>query len=335
MIEKLVNLDPTIMAAIGVLVLALIIVSFGLLNSLYGPRARFERRLTNVSGGPISRGGEKGGAKVQSGMRRKDIEAKLKAAEQIKRQQRGYKLQEKLIQAGLKTSPKKFWMYSIASGALFSVIVYAASGIIYTVPAALLVGLFGIPRFILANMVNRRLKKFTGNFANAIDLIVRGVKTGMTVSECLSIVGKEMPDPIGIEFRSVTESLQMGITLEDGLNRMVARVPTTETRFFAIVLITQQTTGGNLAETLAKLSGILRDRKKMRDKIRALSSEAKSSAAIIGCMPFAVAGVLTFTAPDYVSLLVTTNAGNWCLVAGACIMTTGILVMRKMINFEI
>jgi tight adherence protein B len=101
------------------------------------------------------------------------------------------------------------------------------------------------------------------------------------------------------------------------------------------VLITQQTTGGNLAETLAKLSGILRDRKKMRDKIKALSSEAKSSASIIGAMPFAVAGVLSFTAPDYVSLLFTTNAGNWCIVVGAVSFGTGILVMRKMINFEI
>ena len=92
-----------------------------------------------------------------------------------------------------------------------------------------------------------------------------------------------MPDPIGVEFRNITESIQMGMTLEDCLNRLITRVPTNEARFFAIVLITQQTTGGNLAETLAKLSGILRDRKKMRDKIKALSSEAKSSAAIIGC----------------------------------------------------
>ena len=332
MIEKLANLDPTIMAAVGVLVLALIVVSIGLMNSLYGPRARFERRLNNVSG-PVAR--DKSGAKTQTGMRRKDIEAKLKAAEQMKARQRGYKLREKLVQAGLKTSPKRFWIYSVASGVAFTVLVYGVSHIAYTIPAAMLVGLFGIPRFVLNYKVNRRLKQFTGSFANAIDLIVRGVKTGMTVAECLSIVGKEMPDPIGGEFRTITEGIQMGLTLEDCLNRMVARVPTNEARFFAIVLITQQTTGGNLAETLAKLSGILRDRKKMRDKIRALSSEAKSSAGIIGSMPFAVGGVLAFTAPDYVGLLVTTNAGNWCLVAGACIMTTGILVMRKMINFEI
>ena len=333
MIEKLANLDPTIMAAVGVLVLALIVVSIGLMNSLYGPRARFERRLGTVSGGPVSR--DKGGVKAAPGMRRKDIEAKLKAAEQMKARQRGYKLREKLVQAGLKTSPKRFWVYSFVSGLVFTAIVYGVSGIIYTVPGAMLVGLFGIPRFVLGYKVNRRLKAFTSSFANAIDLIVRGVKTGMTVGECLSIVGKEMPDPIGVEFRTITEGIQMGLTLEDCLNRMVARVPTNESRFFAIVLITQQTTGGNLAETLAKLSGILRDRKKMRDKIRALSSEAKSSAGIIGSMPFAVGGVLAFTAPDYVGLLVTTNAGNWCLVAGACIMTTGILVMRKMINFEL
>jgi tight adherence protein B len=337
LIEKLAQLDPMIMGAVGVLVLALIIVSFGLLNSLYGPRARLERRLGSVGGGTIGVRGEKGGGagKTQSGMRRKDIEAKLKAAEQMKRQQKGYKLREKLIQAGLKTSPKQFWVYSLICGAVFTLSVYGISQIVYTIPAGLLVGTFGIPRFVLRHLVNRRLKAFTANFANAIDLIVRGVKTGMTVAECLSIVGKEMPDPIGLEFRHITESIQMGVTLEECLNRLVTRVPTNEARFFTIVLITQQTTGGNLAETLAKLSGILRDRKKMRDKIKALSSEAKSSAAIIGCMPFAVAGVLSFTAPDYVSLLITTNAGNWCIVIGACSMTFGILVMKKMINFEI
>ena len=335
MIENLANLDPMIMGAVGILVLALIVVSVALLNSLYGPRARLERRLTSVGGNSIS-GRDKGGsAKTQSGMRRKDIEAKLKAAEQMKKQQRGYKLQEKLIQAGVKTTPKQFWVYSLACGALFALIVYGATGIAYTIPAGLLVGTFGIPRFVLSRLVNRRFRAFTTHFPNAIDLIVRGVKTGMTVAECLSIVGKEVPDPVGMEFRTVTDGLQMGLTLEECLNRLVMRVPTTEVRFFTIVLVTQQATGGNLAETLAKLSGILRDRKKMRDKIKALSSEAKSSAAIIGAMPFAVAGVLSFTAPDYVSLLITTSAGNWCIVAGAVSFGTGIMVMRKMINFEI
>lgn len=334
LIEKLTTLDPMIMGAVAVLVLALVIVSLGLLNSLYGPRARLERRLGSVGGGSVMIR-DKSGGKNQPGMRRKDIEAKLKAAEQIKKRQRGYKLQERLIQAGLKVSPQKFWVYSAISAGVFALIVYVATGIAYTIVPAVIVGGLGIPHYTLRHLVNRRLKKFTSEFANAIDLIVRGVKTGMTVGECLSIVGREMTDPIGIEFRTVTEGIQMGMTLEDCLNRMVARVPSNEARFFTIVLITQQTTGGNLAETLAKLSGILRDRKKMRDKIRALSSEAKASAAIIGCMPFAVMGVLSFTAPDYVAILFTTDPGNWCLFAGALIMTVGILVMRRMINFEI
>lgn len=333
MTKSLANLDPMIMGAVGALLLALIVVSFALLNSLYGPRARLERRLGSVGG---SGGREKAGAgKTQTGMRRKDIEAKLKAAEQMKRQQRGYKLQEKLIQAGLKTTPKQFWVYSIICGVVVTIVVYVASGVAYTIPAGLLVGVFGIPRLVLRHLVNKRIKAFTAMFPNAIDLIVRGVKTGMTVAECLSIVGKEMPDPVGLEFRTITEAIQMGLTLEECLNRLVNRVPTTEVRFFTIVLVTQQTTGGNLAETLAKLSGILRDRKKMRDKIKALSSEAKASAGIIGSLPFAVGGILSFIAPDYVSLLITTNAGNWCLVIGFLSFAIGIAVMRKMINFEI
>jgi tight adherence protein B len=324
-----------ILGAVGVLLLALIIVSVGLLNSLYGPRARLERRLNLVTGS-TGTGRDKGGAgKTASGMRRKDIEAKLKVAEQMRSQQRGYKLREKLIQAGLKTSPKQFWIYSVACGAIVTLIIFAISGIAYTIPAGLLIGTFGIPRYVLFLLVNRRLKAFTALFPNAIDLIVRGVKTGMTVAECLSVVGKEMPDPVGAEFRTITESIQMGMPLEECLNRLAMRVPTTEVRFFTIVLITQQVTGGNLAETLAKLSGILRDRKKMKDKIKALSSEAKASASIIGSLPFAVAGILSFIAPDYVSLLVTTDAGNWCLVFGAMSFGVGILIMRKMINFEI
>ncbi len=333
MTETLATLDPLIVGAVAVLLLGLIAVSIALLNSLYGPRARLERRLSTVGGSGMGR--DRGAAKTGAGMRRKDIEAKLKAAEQMRHQQRGYKLQEKLIQAGLKISPKRFWAYSAACGLVFTVVIYAASGIVYTIPAGLLVGTFGIPRYILFQLVNRRLKAFTTDFANAIDLIVRGVRTGMTVAECLSIVGKEMPDPIGVEFRTITEGVQMGITLEECLNRLVTRVPTTEVKFFTIVLITQQVTGGNLAETLAKLSGILRDRKKMKDKIKALSSEAKASAGIIGSLPFAVAGILSFIAPTYISLLVTTNAGNWCLVFGACSFGIGIAVMRKMINFEI
>jgi tight adherence protein B len=333
LIERLLNLNPLILGAVLVLVLALVIVGAGLINSLYGPRARLERRLGNV-GGPTGGRGEKGG-KTQPGMRRKDIEAKLKAAEQLKSKQRGYKLREQLIQAGLKTTPKQFAMYSVGSAFLTALLVMPFGLPLYVPGLALVIGGLGIPRFVLSILVKRRIKKFTATFAEAIDLIVRGVRTGMTVAECLGIVGREMPDPIGVEFRAITEGLQMGLTLEECMNRFTARVPSNETRFFSIVLVTQQTTGGNLAETLSKLAGILRDRKRMRDKIRALSSEAKSSAGIIGSLPFAVGGILSFIAPNYVGILFTTSAGNWCVFAGFIIMGIGVMVMRKMINFEI
>lgn len=332
LIERLLTLDPMILGAILVLILAVAIVGIGLFNSLYGPRARLERRLGQV--GPANVRGEKGG-KSQSGMRRRDIEAKLKAAEQIKAKQRGYKLREQLIQAGLKITPKQFAFYSVGSALLTALLVLPFGLPLYVPGLALVIGGLGVPRFVLNGLVKRRIKKFTANFAEAIDLIVRGVRTGMTVAECLGIVGREMPDPIGLEFRAITEGLQMGLTLEESMNRFTARVPSNETRFFSIVLVTQQTTGGNLAETLAKLAGILRDRKRMRDKIRALSSEAKSSAGIIGSLPFAVGGILTFIAPQYVAILFETSAGNWCVFAGFLIMTIGVLVMRKMINFEI
>jgi tight adherence protein B len=332
LIERLLTLDPMILGAILVLILAVAIVGIGLFNSLYGPRARLERRLGQV--GPANVRGEKGG-KSQSGMRRRDIEAKLKAAEQIKAKQRGYKLREQLIQAGLKITPKQFALYSVGSALLTALLVLPFGLPLYVPGLALVIGGLGVPRFVLNALVKRRIKKFTANFAEAIDLIVRGVRTGMTVAECLGIVGREMPDPIGLEFRAITEGLQMGLTLEESMNRFTARVPSNETRFFSIVLVTQQTTGGNLAETLAKLAGILRDRKRMRDKIRALSSEAKSSAGIIGSLPFAVGGILTFIAPQYVAILFETSAGNWCVFAGFLIMTIGVLVMRKMINFEI
>ncbi|MGH6892160.1 MAG: hypothetical protein ACREEP_07870 [Dongiaceae bacterium] len=163
MIDNLANLDPTIMAAVAVLILALVIVSFGLLNSLYGARARLERRLVSVGGGPVMLRGDKAG-KTQPGMRRKDIEAKLKMAEQMKRRQRGYKLQEKLIQAGLKTSPKRYWAYSAISAGVFALILYSATLSAYTIVPALIVGGLGIPRFVLRYLVNRRLKKFTSLF---------------------------------------------------------------------------------------------------------------------------------------------------------------------------
>lgn len=335
MLEQITQLDPILLMAGGAMVASIFIAVVFLTNSVLGARARFERRLVTVAGetGPFF-GKDRAAARTPGAPRRRDIEAKLKEAETLKQKKSGYRLREQLIQAGLSISPQRFYLYSAISAVVFTGLVLAI-GVPYQVsPIGLIVGGLGIPRYILGKLVQRRIAKFIAQFPDAIDMIVRGVRTGMTVGESLIIVSREVTDPLGGEFRQITEGIQLGLTMEECLNKLTLHVPTTEVRFFAIVLVTQQTTGGNLAETLAKLSEILRQRKKMKDKIQALSSEAKASAGIIGALPVAVSLLLSLVAPNYIALLFTTDPGNWILLIGLCTMATGVFVMKQMINFD-
>jgi len=183
-------------------------------------------------------------------------------------------------------------------------------------------------------MKGRREKAFTAEFANAIDVIVRSVKSGLPTNEALRIVAREVPDPVGMEFNRLCEGLKVGVTLEQGCKKMFESMPTPEVSFFGIVMTIQQKSGGNLSEALGNLSGVLRDRKRLEGKIKAMSSEAKASAAIIGSLPPGVMGIVYLTTPDYISLLFTEHMGNLMLAGCALWMGTGIFVMRKMINFK-
>ena len=193
---------------------------------------------------------------------------------------------------------------------------------------------FGLPRWVLSFLKNRREKAFTKEFANAIDIIVRSVKSGLPTNEALRIVAREVPDPVGNEFNLLVESLKVGVTLENALKKMMNNMPTAEVNFFAIVMTIQQKSGGNLSEALSNLSHVLRDRKRLRDKIKAMSSEAKASAMIIGSLPPGVMMLVYMTTPAYMAKLFTTQMGNLMLAGGAMWMGIGILVMRKMINFK-
>ncbi len=192
-----------------------------------------------------------------------------------------------------------------------------------------------VPRFIIKSMAKRRQKQFTANFADAIDLIVRGIKSGLPVNECFNVVAREFNPPLGEEFRLMVEGQNLGMTLDDLMDKGIERLPTAEYKFFAIVLQIQRQTGGNLADTLGNLSSVLRQRKQLRDKVQAMASEAKASAMIIGSLPWFVTGVLSVVNPEYLLLLWTEPAGNVMLGVGACWLTLGITVMRKMINFKI
>jgi tight adherence protein B len=192
-----------------------------------------------------------------------------------------------------------------------------------------------LPHFLVGHLGARRSKKFIHNFPEAIDLIVRGLKSGLPTQEGIKVVANEMGDPIGTEFREIADSLKLGKTLDDALWDAAKRIDIPEFKFFVISLAVQRETGGNLAETLENLGNILRARRQMKVKVKAMSSEAKASAIIIGSLPFIMFLIIFLMNPGYASDLFTDNRGIMMVMAGLTSMGFGIAVMAKMIRFEI
>jgi tight adherence protein B len=275
------------------------------------------------------------GAPETPGSKRKNVNQLL---QEIEKQQKANKkrptLRKRIQQAGLSFEPRTYWIASAGLGAFVSV----ACLITHQSILANLLASFGIavglPRWILGFLRNRREKKFTSEFANAIDVIVRSVKSGLPTNEALKIVAREIPDPVGSEFTLMNESMRVGVTMEQALKKMYDNMPTAEVAFFSIVMSIQQKSGGNLSEALQNLSNVLRDRRRLAGKIKAMSSEAKASAMIIGSLPPGVAFIVYLTTPGYIMLLFTEHVGNLMLMGCAFWMGTGIMVMRKMINFK-
>ena len=197
------------------------------------------------------------------------------------------------------------------------------------------IGAAGLPRLLLHRLRKRRIAKFVSNFPNAIDIIVRGIKSGLPLGDTIRIVANESVEPVKSEFRRMVELLSLGLTLSEAVERMAQRVPIAETNFFSIVITIQGQAGGNLSEAIGNLSRVLRERKKMKAKISAMAMEAKASAAIIGLVPFLVVGALYVSSPKYVSLLWTTGHGR--MISGIAIfwMAIGVAMMKKMIAFDI
>ncbi|MBL6945268.1 MAG: type II secretion system F family protein [Rhodospirillales bacterium] len=193
----------------------------------------------------------------------------------------------------------------------------------------------GLPHYITGRMVRGRLDKFAGLFPEAIDLMVRGLRSGLPVTESMAVVGRELPDPVGEEFRKITQKIQFGRPLDEALWDAAKRLDTPDFKFFVISLAVQRETGGNLAETLANLSDILRRRRQMKLKIKAMSSEARASAYILGSLPFIMFGIIYLLNPGYETELFTDPRGRVLLIGGLTTMGMGIAVMRKMVRFEI
>lgn len=264
--------------------------------------------------------------------RRKQIMQQLKDADRAERKARVH-LAARLRQAGLTMSVQTFWIISVAAGLGAGVLSLLFMPPLLALGMAVVVGL-GLPRWVLGFLGKRRMKKFSGEFANAVDILVRGIKSGLPVHDSLKVIARESPAPLGPEFQRLVENVGMGLTLEQALEKMYERIPTPELRFFAIVVSIQSKTGGNLAEALSNLTSVLRSRKQMGEKIKALASEATASAAIIGSLPPAVMLIVLVTTPAYMMLMFTDPRGQLMLLGGALWMGAGIFVMKKMIAFK-
>ena len=271
-----------------------------------------------------------------TGNRRKQIEETLGKIEerQKTKKKKAKSIESRIMQADWSMKPQTFMIISAVLAVVFGAIPF-----ILGMPPLACAGLsfvmgFGLPRFILNAAIGRRQKKFTSHFADAMDIIVRGVRTGLPLGDCLKIIAHESPDPLGTEFRRVVEGESLGIPIEVCLEQLYERMPIPEVNFFSTVLNIQKTTGGNLGEALANLSSVLRGRKLLREKIKSLSAEAKMSSIIIGSLPIIVMILVTLASPDYMDELYTTPTGHRNLMIGAGMMVMGTLMMRKMINFK-
>lgn len=244
-------------------------------------------------------------------------------------------LKAQLRQAGMKVSLERFYIYSAVCGLVLTIVAYVASAPLIVLPGVLLAGGFGLPRWFVSFRRTRRVKAFLNEFPNALDIIVRAVKSGLPLNDAVRLIANESPEPVKMEFRRIVDSQQMGLSIPDAAMRMSETMPCTEASFFGIVIQIQSQAGGNLSEALGNLSRVLRDRKKMKAKVQALSMEAKASAAIIGALPFVVAFLVYLSSPNYMLPLFNTSVGNLILGCAGVWMSIGILVMRKMMNFEV
>jgi tight adherence protein B len=298
--------------------------------ALSGQRKAENRRASVARAEPAARQAEK----KQQRSRREQVEGTLKELESRRQKESKLTLSARLTHAGLDWSNQKFMVISaILAAATFMIAMLVGGGLIGTLGLTFAAG-FGLPRWTLSFLKKRREKKFMKALPDAVDVIVRGIKAGLPLFESIKVVAADAPEPLKSEFVAIIETQAIGMPLGEACSRLYERMPLPEANFFGIVIAIQQQSGGNLSEALGNLSRVLRDRKKMAEKIQAMSMEAKSSAGIIGALPPVVTLLVYMSAPDYISLLWTHPTGQFLIVGSLTWMTIGVLVMKKMINFD-
>jgi len=244
-------------------------------------------------------------------------------------------LEVRLGRTGRSWTVQHYFKASAGIALAVAVPLYLKSGaLLLSLGLGLLLGA-GIPHMVVGRLIKRRLRAFNAKFPDAIELLVRGLRSGLPVSETLGVVASELPGPVGEEFKAVVERVKIGRTMEEALQATADRIGTPEFQFFVITLAIQRETGGNLAETLSNLADVLRKRSQMKLKINAMSSESKASAYIVGVLPFMVFGLIWSINPDYMGGFFTDERLMVAGLGGLLWMGIGALVMAKMVSFEI
>lgn len=308
-----------------------VIVGFSLLTMKQVESARNKRALSIIRGQvmPEARGKSD---KDSQNKRRAEIAKKLKNNGDEERKET---IDMKLKQAGLSMSALHFWIASVIFMFVALGVAIAAKLSPFTIVMIGITALLGFPRYVLRWKIRRRQKKFLGDFADALEAMVRLLKAGMPVTEAIHMAGKEFEGPMGEEMLLMYESQRVGMSLPEAAQMGARRMPITEMQMFATGMTIQQQTGASLSEVLTNLATVIRARFKLKRKIQALSSEAKVSAMIIGALPFLVGSGMFFLNPEYAMLLFTTPTGKAWMIGSGCWMGVGIFIMRAMINFKI
>jgi len=265
--------------------------------------------------------------------RRKQILLQLQEVDRRDRKAR-MTMSAKLKQADLAISLRTFIIISVVLGLVGAVMAFLLGlNPVLSLGIGVVMGL-GLPRWVVSMKGKKRMKKFSLAFPDAVDILVRGIKTGLPVHDCFKIIARESPQPLAAEFQQLVEGLGVGLTLSQALDKMFERMPVPELKFFAIVIAIQQKSGGNLAEALGNLTTVLRARRMMGEKIKAMSSEAIASAGIIGSLPPVVMMLVMVASPAYMMLLFTDMRGQVMLLGAALWMSCGVLMMKRMISFK-
>jgi tight adherence protein B len=300
---------------------------------LSGERMAEKRQETVVvrTGVPVRPSAQRAGTQKS---RREQVEGSLKEIEQRRSKAKSPSLSVRIGQAGLSWSQQKYLIISGVLGVLGFLVALGLNAGLLGAAGMAFAGAFGLPRWLLKFLKKRREAQFLKHFPDAVDVIVRGIKAGLPLLDSIRVITNDSPEPVCSEFRAIVETQGFGLPLGEACIKLYERIPVAEANFFGIVISIQQKAGGNLSEALGNLSRVLRDRKKMKAKIQAMSMEAKASAAIIGSLPPAVMTLVYLTSPHYIELLWTESLGRMMLAASAAWMFFGVMVMRKMINFD-